>query len=199
MRSTKDGNNVVPPTSSSSFPPDPDEVAPNAINAEFLRRLEEQEEPPTASEADLAGPWRVEALPEEQGGGFGLFREGESLACWQRTSPPFSRFDSIWTAELVAALLPGLGRDAAYRFQEERDARGWGIQSREAWGAVIGHVQVFDPALIEGLHVLDGLMRSPRALARFLEACGKVALERAGAILAARVGERMPEEEEVEK
>jgi hypothetical protein len=31
-------------------------------------------------------------------------------------------------------------------------------------------------------------MRSPRSLASFLEACGRVTLERAGAILAERVG-----------
>ena len=182
MCSAKDGSNVVPPTSSSPFPPDgaapdPDEVAPNAINAEFLARLEEQEEPPTASEAELAGPWRVEPLSEERGGGFGLFRETESLA----RSKPFARFESLWTAQLVAALLPGLARDAAYRFKEEREPEGWAIQSREAWGQVVGHVAV------SGLHVLDGLMRSPLALASFLEACGKVALEKAGAILAARL------------
>jgi hypothetical protein len=191
MRSTKDGNNVVPPTSSSPFPPDPDpnpdEVAPNAIDAEFLRRLEEQEEPPTASEADLAGPWRVEALPEERGGGFGLFRTGESV---ERRFRPFVRCESLWIAQLLASLLPSLGRDAAYRFKEEREPEGWAIQSREAWGEVVAHVAVFEPALISGLHVLDGLMRSPLALAGFLEACGQVALERAGAILAERAGSR---------
>jgi hypothetical protein len=179
MCSEKNGNNVVPPTSSSPFPPHPDEVAPNAIDAEFLKRLEEMDEPPTAQEADLAGPWRVEPLPEEAGGGFGLFRQ------WR--SQPFARFESVWMARLVAALLPGLGREAAYRFKEEREPEGWAIQSREAWGEVVGHVEVFDPALIDALHVVDGLMRSPRSLALLLEACGKVTLERAGAILAARL------------
>jgi hypothetical protein len=194
MRSKKDGNNVVPPTSSSPFPPekapdgaspDPDEVTPTAFDAAFLRRLEEQEEPPTAPEADLAGPWHVEVLPEEEGGGFGLFRAGESP---ERSFRPFARFESFWTALLVAALLPGLGRDAAYRFREEREAQGWAIESREAWGAVVGHVAVFEPALIDALNLADGLMRSPLSLAGFLEACGQVALDRAGAILAARVG-----------
>ena len=135
MRSTKDGNNVVPPTSSSPFSPDekPVEAAgappqdppgngegpPNAFDAAFLARLEDQEDPPTAQEAEFAGPWRVEALPEAEGGGFGLFQEGESVI---RRARPFARFESIWTAELVAALLPGLARDASYRFREEKDA-----------------------------------------------------------------------------
>jgi hypothetical protein len=182
MCSEKDGNNHVPPTSSSPFPPDPDEVTANAFDAEFLARLEAYEEPPAASEAELAGPWRAVPLPDEAGGGFGLFRAGESLR-WR--FQPFARFESFRTAQLVAAILPGLGRDVAYRFKEEREPEGWAIQSREEWGEVIGHVVVFEPALIAALHVLDGLMRSPQALAVFLEACGGVVLEKAGAILAA--------------
>ena len=171
MRSRKNGSNHVPPTSSSPLPPqtepqaepqaDPEpegdgEGLPNAFDAAFLNRLEDQEEPPTASEAELAGPWRVEPLPEEEGGGFGLYREGES---WPRRFEPFARFDSLWAARLAAALLPGLARDAAYRFREEKEERGWAIESREAWGAVIGHVQIFDPALLAAMQVADGLMR----------------------------------------
>jgi hypothetical protein len=155
---------------------------PNAFDAAFLARLEDEEEPPTAAEADYAGPWRVDPLPKWIGGGFGIFRAGESL---ERRFRPFARFQSYGMAMLVAALLPGLGRDASYRFREEPDHRGWAIESREAWGAVVGHVEVFDPRLIEALHVADGLMRSPLALAWFLQTCGKVALERAGAILEA--------------
>jgi hypothetical protein len=159
-------------------------VTANAFDAEFLKRLEELDEPVTASRAELAGPWRVELLPAEAGGGFGLFREGENLR-WR--SRPFARFESVSTALLVAALLPGLARDAAYRFKEEKDPEGWAIQSREEWGAVIGHVAYFDPALISALHLVEGLMRSPLALASLLEACGKETLEKAGAILRARL------------
>jgi hypothetical protein len=190
MCSEKDGNNPNPPKSSFPFSPgkapDPDEVPPNAIDAAFLKRLEEQEEPPTASQAELAGPWRVEPLPEEAGGGFGIFHEGASFS-WR--FQPFARFESRSTAQLAAALLPGLGRDASYRFKPEREPQGWAIQSRAEWGEVIAHVEVFTPALIDALHVVDGLMRSPRALADFLEVCGKVALEKAGAILAERFAE----------
>jgi hypothetical protein len=195
MRSEKDGSNVAPPTSSSPFPPveaagapphppagagDP----PNAFDAAFLERLEDREDPPTAAEAEFAGPWQVDPLPQSEGSGYGLFRAGESL---ERGTRPFARFDSLWTAQLVAALLRGLARDASYRFREEREAQGWALESREAWGAVIGYVEVFDSSLIDALHVADGLMRSPLALSWFLEACGKVALEKAGAILEARL------------
>ena len=50
---------------------------PNAFNTAFLGRLAERDEPPTAGDADVAGPWRIEPIP---GHGFGLFRVGESLA-----------------------------------------------------------------------------------------------------------------------
>ncbi|HYG61703.1 MAG TPA: hypothetical protein VEL74_03910, partial [Thermoanaerobaculia bacterium] len=51
-------------------------VHPNVFTTRFLSRLAERDEPPTAGEADVAGPWRVEPVPVE---GFGLFRIGESL------------------------------------------------------------------------------------------------------------------------
>lgn len=56
-------------------------------------------------------------------------------------------------------------------------------------GEVVGHLELFDPNLIEALHVAEGLLRSPETLAVLLEAAGQVALERAGAIL----DERIPE------
>jgi hypothetical protein len=49
----------------------------NAFTRSFLRRLGERDEPPAAGEADVAGPWRIVPIP---GHGFGLLREGESLA-----------------------------------------------------------------------------------------------------------------------
>jgi hypothetical protein len=48
---------------------------------------------------------------------------------------------------------------------------------------------LFDLNLIEALHVVEGLLRSPEALASLLEAAGQIALERAGAILDERVPE----------
>lgn len=211
MRSAKDGSSVVPPVVSEESP-DPAEVpvaasgnppqdppvspnppeggggAPNAFDAGFLarldERLEEEGEPPTVSEAEIAGPWRIEPLPESLGRGYGLFRAGEGPA---RGFEPHARFTSLWTAKLVAALLPVLARDEAYRLRPEAEAQGFALESREAWGAVIGYAGVFDPRLTDALNVIDGLMRSPWSLSLFLEVCGKVALEKAGAILEARV------------
>jgi hypothetical protein len=51
----------------------------------------------------------------------------------------------------------------------------------------VGYLGLFDENLVAALHVADGLIRSPEALAWLLEAAGAVALERAGAILEERV------------
>lgn len=76
MRSDKDGSSVdVPPTPSAEPAPQP----ANAFDGKFLSRLDDREEPPTAAEADFAGPWRIETLPPSHGSGFGIFRAGESL------------------------------------------------------------------------------------------------------------------------
>jgi hypothetical protein len=181
MRSDKDGSSVdVPPTPTAEPEPQP----ANAFDGKFLSRLEDREEPPTAAEAEFAGPWRIGCLPPSYGGGFGIFREGERP---DRGYGPVARFSDLWLAQLTAALLPALTRDAAYRLREERetegDFEGWALESREAWGAVVGHLRYFDPAVVSGLQVLEGLMRSPWALALLLTACGKTALEKAGAIL----------------
>ena len=48
---------------------------PNAFTSAFLSRLAERDEPPTAGDADVAGPWRVEPTPGHGFGRFQLFDE----------------------------------------------------------------------------------------------------------------------------
>ena len=78
-------------------------------------------------------------------------------------------------------------REAAYRLMPVADGRGYAVQSRAAWGEAVGWLAVFDEELVNSLSCVEALMRSPEALSFFLEACGKVVLERAGAILEERV------------
>jgi hypothetical protein len=146
---------------------------PNAFTPSFLHRIGERDEPPTAAEADAAGPWRVEEIP---GQGFGLFRLGENR--------PAAVFRQRFLALFAAAVLPGTGRDAAFRLRKQAGPAGFAI---EAGGEVVGHSALFDENLIAALHMADSLARSPESLASFLEAVGQVALERAGAILDERV------------
>ncbi len=151
----------------------------NAFSPAFLVRIGERDEPPTAGEADVAGPWRVEEIP---GRGYGIFRKGESL---ERGFRPAAVFHQRSLALLVAAVLPGTGRDAAYRLQKESGNFGFAVETAD--GEVQGYLELFDVDLIAALGVADSLVRSPEALAFLLEGAGAVALERAGTILDVRI------------
>jgi len=93
-------------------------VHPNAFKTAFLGRLAERDEPPTAGEADVAGPWRIEPIP---GHGFGLFRVGESLG---RGFAPTAVFPSRWLALLLPGILPGTGKDLPLILSKQPDAHG---------------------------------------------------------------------------
>ena len=154
----------------------------NAFRRSFLRRIAGHDEPPTAGEADVAGPWHVEELP---GGLFGLYRLGESHA---RGFQPTAVFRDRPLALLAAAVLPGTGREAAFRLQKEAGPEGF-IETGYC-DEPVGHLALFDESLIDALHVVESLTRSPMALANLLEAAGPLALEHAGVILE----ERFPKE-----
>ncbi|HYG63365.1 MAG TPA: hypothetical protein VEL74_12345 [Thermoanaerobaculia bacterium] len=141
--------------------------------------MAERDEPPTAGEADVAGPWRIE---EVLGEGFGLFWIGESLV---RGFSPVAAFPSRWLALIAAALLPGTGRDPLLSIDKQPDADGAyplllpGLGGEE----VAGRLRVFDETLVDSMNVAIHLLQAPESLAWMLEAAEAVALERCGAIL----------------
>jgi hypothetical protein len=154
---------------------------PNAFVPSFLRRLGERDEPLTAVEADVAGPWHVEEIPGRR---FGLFRAGES---WARRFRPAAVFSDRSLALLTAAVLPGTGRDALLHLEKESDPYGYGVALDD--GAVVGYLELFDEKLVDAIDVAVSLARSPESLAYLLEAAGAMALERCGAILDRRIVE----------
>ena len=166
-----------------SYQPTTPSVHPNIFTTQFLSRMAERDEPPTAGDADVAGPWRIEPIP---GHGFGLFRIGESLA---RGHAPVAVFPSRWLALLAAAVLPGTGRDPLLRIDKQPDADGVyplilpGLEGDE----VVGQLRLFDERLVDSLNVAIHLLQAPESLAWLLEAAGAVALERCGAILDERM------------
>jgi hypothetical protein len=171
---------------------DPSTAAPNAFAAEFLRRFEAEDEPASAAEADVAGPWHI--LPTSTAEGheaFGLWRKGEHPE-WGDS--PSGLFRERPTALLAAAVRPFTGREPFYELGRERWNGGFPLLRQ---GETIGWIDLFDEDWMFGVNVLERFTRSPLALARLLEAAGPLALERAGRILREQVqtmGEAIDEE-----
>ena len=199
MNSDGDGTRVVPPSSTNAPSASPAELpAPaNAFNPPFLDRLAQRDEPPTAGEADVAGPWRIEKIP---GQGFGLFRVGESLA---RGFAPTAVYPTRWLALLMAGILPGTGKDPILILSKQPnsdgvypvtlagggDDGGDGGEDGPGGRVPVGFLQLFDERAVDALNVVIHLLQAPESLAFVLEAAGGVTLERCGAIL----DERLPE------
>jgi hypothetical protein len=175
----------------------PNPQHPNAFSSSFLNRLAELDEPPTAGDADVAGPWRIEPVVSNGGHGFGLFRTGESLS---RGFAPAAVFPSRWLALVCAAILPGTGRDPLLILSKQPDAHGaypvalagggsdgGGDDGDGDGGGPAGFLALFDERAVDVMNVLVHLLRSPESLAFVLEAAGSVALERCGAILEERL------------
>jgi hypothetical protein len=159
-------------------------ISSNALDSSFLRRLDGRDEPPTASEAEVAGVAAVHPVP---GRGFCLYLPGARPGL---DRVPVASFTDRSRALLAAAVLSGTGREPAFRLQHDPGPDGFALIAGvdpDGNPDVVGHLRLFDEALASALHVADALMRSPECLALLLEAVGKVALERAGAILDERV------------
>jgi hypothetical protein len=157
----------------------------NAFAEEFLSRFEHEDEPPSAAEADVAGPWEVQPFPLADGHeAFGVWRLGER-AGWG--DAPAGLFRDPSTALLAATVRPFVGRDPFYELGREREGGGFPLLRQ---GEAIGWLDLFDEDWALGVNVLERLARSPQALASLMEAAGPLALERAGRILRARVMER---------
>src|SRR5262245_44811799 len=169
MPTRRDDNPSVPPTPS------------NAFSFDFLRLLDERDEPITAPEADMAGPWRVIPVP---GQGFGVFREGEHLF---RGFPPVAVFADRFLALVAAAVLPGTGRDLLLTLARDPEPDGQGYAVRLDDGTVVGHCPQFQEELVTSMNTVVGIVRGPGSIAYGMEAAGALALERAGAIFAARI------------
>ena len=147
--------------------------APNAFTLEYLELLAERDEPVTAAEADVAGPWHLEAHPMEEG--WAVLRQGASLT----SSQAQASFKHKAAARLAAAVLPSIGRRPRYRLGKEPDALGYPVFDGLE---LVGHFQFFDEAFLAALNVADALASAPVDLAWLLDAVGGQALAHAGKI-----------------
>jgi hypothetical protein len=102
-----------------------------------------------------------------------------------RGNVPFLIFKAREDALLAAAILPAVGRGPLYRIRPEALPYGFEIESE---GEVVGSILLFNEEVAAALHVAAGLLRSPLALARLLEAASGLTLHHAGKILYGELG-----------
>jgi len=174
MRTSKDRS--TRPSRASSLPT-------HVFAPEYLAYLAERDEPETAGEANVAGPWHVERDPS---GAWAVLRQGESLKKGSAATAVFARLEA---AQLAAAVLPGTGRRLRYRLGPDADAQGYPILLD---GRLAGHSQFFHEDFVAALNVLDALLAAPRDFAWLLDAMGGLALEHVEAIAVARLAEEEP-------
>jgi len=181
MRTRRDGSTRVPPSppdrSNPSDPTDPSNLPTHAFTAEYLELLSHRDEPVTAAEADVAGPWHLEQHTQ----GWAVLRKGESLEKGSRPMAVFAKRDA---ARLAAAVLPGTGRRLRYKLGENPDSLlGFPVLDD---GQVVGHMQFFDQDFLAALNVVDALVSLPGDLAWVIDAAGGLALDHAGKIAVER-------------
>lgn len=151
----------------------PREPKPNAFDPAFLDRFGAEDQPPS-TEADTAGPWRVESAP----GGWGVFAEGED--------EPEAVFAERELALLAAAALPASGAADRFHLQDQPE-RPYPVRDH---GQPVGTVRWWRDDLIQTMSHLSVLARSPASMAYLLEASGAMTLERTGRVLQHRVAAR---------
>jgi hypothetical protein len=97
-------------TAAASAAPPRRRGAPNAFRAAFLARLDERDEPGSASEAESDGPWVVVESDLQDEPGFAVLRQWEHPA----RDDPRAWFKHRELALATAALLPALGKPSRH-------------------------------------------------------------------------------------
>jgi hypothetical protein len=145
----------------------------NAFDPEFLADLEEMDTLETTLEAELAGPWKIHRVDGE----FGLYRLWESP---EAGSAPEAVFGEMSDAlRFLAATLPA-GRESAIRIEERREGCGFPVWS---YGTRIGQLRWSSEPLVQSLHAVEHLSRSPYYLTALIVAAGPQVIREVGKML----------------
>jgi len=150
--------------------------APNAFRAAFLARLDDRDEPGSASEAESDGPWVVVECDLHDEPGFAVLRQWEHPA----RDDPRAWFKHRELALATAALLPALGKDTWFQVAIGAGPNGHRLEQR---GELVGYLATYDDRLRDALHIAECLIRSPAALANLLLGASPLALALVGTIL----------------
>jgi hypothetical protein len=168
---------------------------PNAFDPAFLEKVQgTDEEPLTAGEADLSGPWKLERLHPDLGwpGATAVLRVWESL---DKGDQPEAVFLHRETAALYAVLLPLIGREPIFQIHEEPAPNaplpgGYPVTTVYGDQGTVprGWLRRYHPELGAALHLLESLVRNPGLLAEVTAAAGGIAITHLGRALAEKHG-----------
>jgi hypothetical protein len=173
MRSSHDGSRT------------PVSPLPNAFSPAYLARLRERDASLTSTEAELAGPWKIEPVLGRPGA-VAVLRVWEDL---EAGDPPVGVLWHLETAQLLSVLLPAIDREPLFHVEEATASEGFPLVAvyGEQGPQIAGWLDRYEPRWAEGLHLLEAIIRSPWALAALLEAAGPGAEEQVGRIRAHRL------------
>jgi hypothetical protein len=163
-------------------------MSPSIFAADFLDLLETAAEPPSMSEAEWGGEWKVVSLAPDQ---------HLVLRSWEE--PGKDRPAAIFTERPIAlqcaAVLPLEARPRLALIQAVEPPANRLVLLRDTYdtevpaeGRPVGEVGEFSENQALALHLAGCFARSPLALALLLEAAGPTAIRLVGEILYRRLG-----------
>jgi hypothetical protein len=147
----------------------------SALSPEYIEALRERDEPPGATDGDLAGHWRV----RERDGEFHVFREWERFETGHRPAASLKHRED---ALLLVIALEIAGKSAIFRFRDGGEMVGEGY-SLEREGEAAGSLRMYRAELLVILHTLASVARSPVDLSTLLSLSGSQLQEMIGEIL----------------
>ena len=142
-----------------------------AFSEEYLAALREKDEPPSAPDGDVVGPWVV----REHGDKFCLFREWESF---EAGHTPMAEFTNREDALIFVAALRAIAAPPAYRVRTP-SSPGSASCEVEKEGEVVGRFAYRREELLVAAHVLVRLTAAPADMAMLLDLSGSQVQEMA--------------------
>jgi hypothetical protein len=160
----------------------------NPLSPEFLCLLATSDGSSTEAEAESFGPWAVVPAGD---GGWAVHRDWEAPGRPGDGPPPAGWFKHRRHALLYAAVLAPTFREPLFHLCEEPQPEGHALETvyGDGWVETVGWLTRYEPRVAEGMHLAEGLARSPQALASLLEAAGPAVLERAVILMGRRLCE----------
>jgi hypothetical protein len=174
----------VPSAVPAAPPTPPSNKPPSAFTPAFLANLRGLENPPSARESALRGPWEVEELALDGGRLFAVSRRAEPF---RQGGGVFGAFPSRSVALQLAAVLPAVGAPVELHLNRRGRRLGYALHDGQDF---LGHVARKEEPLLPMLHVVRRLVSDPDALALLLESAGPELLAILGRALHRRMARR---------